>query len=264
MDTIHIIFIGLIAHINVGTLNTAVLVYAPNHVAQGVIFRADGTQTPLPALKDVRVSINGGGGPTGPNSTALLGNTPSLNDITETNCKLRAAIKKRQLPDASVNAYVDYAGGTLMPTGYQKYKVYFDDGGPSHTPQCTACGAELQYDVAAGQTISVVIFDKDGNKLPDKFQLSKTDVLVFQNAVNDGISHFDHFYDLLEGEDCKIKDMPIKSTETCSLPRCTHALSFAVTNKGKPRRRWKHFDFSAFNKFTILDVDLECTNSHWP
>jgi len=278
-ELIRIIFIGLIAHMDLANSNTAVMVNVAGHEARMKIFHADGTMEPEVDLAGTVVSISGGTGSSVPNRTLTNGKVPQLGDITEDKCKVRQEITDRK-PDASVSSYVNYEGGILEPWAFQDFQVFFDHGTFSRKPHCAACGTVLNLEVNSGGRLAITIKSSSATKT---YVATETDIVVFRNAPppgtgSTGVSHFPHFYELLESG-CPIKDDVKQALQSsgaeagkpmkCLDPtRCTDLKPLTRLVKTKTRTLRTKIDWSRLNKKEFIDFivtpDVECTNSRFP
>jgi hypothetical protein len=241
------------------------------------VFHADGTVDAPVDLTGKRVTIGTGLGSSVPNSSLIHSKTPELGDITEGKCAVRQEITDRK-PDAAVAAYVDYEGGIFSPLAFQENEISFGHGMKWKTERCATCGTVLNVEVNSGKSIRIVVADVNDptNKAKQtSYTVSATDIVVFRNApppgsASTGVSHFPHFYDLLE-KNCPIKDDVKVSSIKCADPaRCTDVSPKvkAIRLKGRTLRtdlkiEWSHFDLKDFLAY-LITPDIECTNSHFP
>jgi hypothetical protein len=278
-ELVRIIFIGLIAHMDLAHTNTAVMVNVAGHEARMKIFHADGTVEPEVDLTGAFVRIGAGLGSSVPNRTLTNGKVPQLGDITEGKCQVRQEITDHK-PDASVSAYIDYEGGILQPWAFQDFQILFDHGTFSRNPHCAACGTALNLVINGGGQIDIVV----KNSTTKTYVVTETDIVVFRNApppgtASTGVSHFPHFYELLESG-CSIKDdvkqavylsgaqagKPMKCLDST---RCTDLRPLTSLVKTKTRTlHTRKIDWSRLNKKDFIDFivtpDIECTNSGFP
>jgi len=272
-ELIRIIFIGLIAHMDLASSNTAVMVNVKGHESRMKIFHADGTVEPPVDLTSKIVTIRTGVGSSVPNRTLTNGKVPQLGDITEGKCSVRREITDHD-PDGSVAAYIDYEGGILEPWAFQDYQVFFDHGVASRKLHCAACGTVLNLEINSGGHLNIIVADVSNPAARTIYTVSETDLVVFRNAppsgtAPTGVSHFPHFYELLEST-CPIKDDVRVSTLKCVDPtRCTDLKPLTRVVKTKKRTlRTKKTDWSRLNTKEFLDFivtpDIECTNSRFP
>jgi hypothetical protein len=285
-ELIRLIFIGLIAHMDLQNSNTAVMVNVNGHEARMRIFHSDGTVDAPVDLTSTVVTIRSGLGSSVPNRTLTNGMVPQLGDITEGKCGVRQEITDHK-PDGSVSAYIDYLGGILSPWAFQENKIHFDHGKTWSQPHCAACGTVLNLEVNSGSHIEILTADV--NDPADKtkqhsYSVSETDVVVFRNApppgsTSTGVSHFPHFYELLDSSCSTTDDVKqalqvggphsgepiacIGTTRCNDLAPLTRSIKTKKRTLSANKIDWSRFNEKEFVAF-IVTPDVECTNSRFP
>jgi hypothetical protein len=272
-EIVTIVFIGLIAHMDLPRSNTAVMVKADQHDPAMKIFRADGGVEGPYDIDGKLVRISPGKGSSYPSRAHLRGTTPELDDITEGKCKVRKPIVDRKR-DSSVFAYIDYEGGDLGALAYQDKMIYFAHGKRWSAPRCAACGTQLDLEVDQGKPIVITVCDVDDPNnaaKQTKYTINGDDWVVFRNAPNTIVSgdHFLHFYELFES--CNPNDgVMVAQNKDCHRPlKCVDFTPQLAPRAGADRRASSastpsvNFNLSAFRTY-IITPTVECTNSAYP
>jgi hypothetical protein len=281
-EIINIIFVGLIAHMDLANSNTAVMLMADKHVPELRIFRGDGTSETV-NVSQKRITISPGNGNSHPKHTKIFGTVPEIGDITGWKCGgPRQPIVDRK-PDAMVEAYIDYEGGELEPLAYDDEVIHFAHGQRWSKCRCAACGTSLALEVNAGASVRIVIADiaDPTNAAKQKtYSVSATDIVVFRDAPPKGTTvagdHFMLYYGLLEK--CPANDIVLTDCKDpqgnphphCKEPaRCTAVdpLPQAASNSSRGSSQLKagrlNFNLNEFREY-IITPTIECTNGQYP
>lgn len=191
-STLTIIFVGLIAHVQLPgtTLSTAVLPEDHEHRAVLTFQRADVSGIPLPEwcspfqpvcripLANTHVKISG----LPRVKTDLTGVEeviPSLTTVAT--CKYLASAVVRREPTPVLTAFVDYSGGSLAPRSYFKKMGAISDLPGWDVPRCLGCEIEYKATLLDDKATVTLIRGKDERQIV--FQ-SGAELIVSNNYRN--------------------------------------------------------------------------------
>jgi hypothetical protein len=284
-EIIKIIFIGLIAHMDLANSNTAVMLKADKHVPEMRIFRGDGSSKTV-NVSQKRITISPGIGNSHPKHTKIIGNVPEIGDITGGKCGgPRQPIVDRK-PDSTVEAYIDYEGGELEPLAFNDELLHFAHGKRWATCRCAACGTSLDLEVNEGAAITIVIADivKPGDaSKQETYTVTANDLVVFRDAPPKGTTvmgdHFPLYYGLLKNcpandvvlMDCKdaqgnphphCKELA-RCTTVDPLPQAARTASSTSRRARRPKGGQLTFNLNEFLEY-IITPTIECTNGQYP
>jgi hypothetical protein len=247
VDTLTIIFAGLIAHVlTAGGVQRAVIVAAPNHAARLIVRSSDILSESRPSLREdsgapagVRwfniagVTIKFGGLPAG---TPIIDSSFAdqvvplsiISDATD----IRPEIESGRLFSGAV-AYVDVRAGTLSASDLFPQQVTFD-GSRWSGSKCLA-----EHVVFTGRAAIDVVQIRASSGATITVRAGA--VLRVENEPTSSLApHFDMYRQLLVG--CTTFALPLRTGNSCQTEVLTRSASI----------------------HRLMVDSSECTNSHWP
>lgn len=246
-------FLGLIAHMHLGSHNTAVMPRVTGHHPR-LIMVLSNTYYDI-ALDNSYVVVSGA---TGTFNRTRISDVPQIKDIT--GCGKVLPSVETLTEQTKVTTYVDFTdGGDLFGRRVYPKPVHFDHAQGSSNwvdRHCASC--EVQYratPVSSALTITITDFARTVTRT---YSVKPDDLVIFQNEPDSAGSadHFKYFYDLLDN--CSSAAVPNENeAEACGkVPLCTP--------KKLLRKKYRYLLKDPAFTARFLTPTVECTNSQWP
>lgn len=259
MNTITIIFIGLIIHVNQPWSfdNTAVLPYQKDHRAVLKIPK-DAVESPSRWLKEelegdtyeieldgLNVRVEGTRGVFANKDRRFMESVPSLRSIAPKCARMRPEVVDRTRVSKEITSYVDYRGGKMTTTSsYLPWKLAFprSAGAAWRKERCVACEVQYRAHLKNDEALLVISGGSDGEQ---KVRLKGNPVIEVSNMPKYDGDHFIHHYNIFESN-CAV--LPAVTEKRC-LPEsevCNRAVRKRTDDDSAPA------------------PGVDCTNSQWP